>query len=204
MTLRRSRREFQGAVLGGALAALALSGGPARAQAIKLPTAEMARNAETKADMWKRLPDFPLWNASGQEIRYQDFRGKLTLLHFWGSWCPPCRREMPMLAKFHDAFRDNPDLNLVIVAYGEEYANSRKLLAGTVSDAVLYDPREGGQIGNREKNLYRHLSLRKVPATLISDRNGIVFYWQEDATDWNRLIQQMPAILAQAAPFAGG
>lgn len=175
--------------------------GPAQAQ-IKYPTADMARQAEVKADMWKRLPDFPLWTTAGEEIRFWSFRGKVTMLHFWGSWCPPCRNEMPQQTAFYAKFRNEADFRFALVVYGESFATGRKFLSDSIGDADVYDPRDGGVL-RHEKNLYRHLSLRKVPATILVDRNGLVFYWKEDSTDWAFLQRELPGMLAHSAPFIG-
>ncbi|HET7629607.1 MAG TPA: thiol-disulfide oxidoreductase ResA [Bacillales bacterium] len=42
-------------------------------------------------------PNFVLENLDGEEIQLKDFRGKGVLLNFWGSWCEPCKEEMPFL-----------------------------------------------------------------------------------------------------------
>lgn len=177
----------------------------ARAQStgpLKFPTAEMARTAEVKADMWKRLPDFPLWTADDQEYRFRQSLGRITFLHFWGSWCGPCQREMPQMTAFYKKFKDHPDMNRLLVVYGEPFASGRKYLGGSIDDAALFDPREGGQLGNKQ-NLYRQLSLRRVPGTIITDRNGLVIFWMEDATDWQRIEREMPNIFANSAPYTG-
>ncbi|MDQ4170856.1 prolipoprotein diacylglyceryl transferase family protein, partial [Pseudomonas aeruginosa] len=44
-----------------------------------------------------RLPELSLRNAAGESVQLADFRGRPLVINLWASWCPPCRREMPVL-----------------------------------------------------------------------------------------------------------
>ena len=54
-------------------------------------TSKKDRSNETKA------PDFKLATISGEEFYLSDYAGKVVMLNFWGTWCPPCRKEIPDL-----------------------------------------------------------------------------------------------------------
>jgi thiol-disulfide isomerase/thioredoxin len=49
-------------------------------------------------------PDFALTGADGSSIRLSDYRGKVVLLNFWATWCPPCRAEIPWFVEFQRTF----------------------------------------------------------------------------------------------------
>lgn len=52
-------------------------------------------------------PDFSLKDLSGQTVTLEQYRGKVVLLDFWATWCPPCRMTIPMLIKLQDKYRDD-------------------------------------------------------------------------------------------------
>lgn len=54
----------------------------------------------------EKAPPFTTENIYGEEINLEDFKGKYVLIDFWGSWCPPCRKEMPLLTDFHKKYKD--------------------------------------------------------------------------------------------------
>lgn len=46
-------------------------------------------------------PDFSLKGEDGKTYRLSDYRGKVVVLNFWATWCPPCREEMPSMERAH-------------------------------------------------------------------------------------------------------
>lgn len=61
----------------------------------------------------QRAPDFALPSLDGNQIHLSDLRGKVVLLNFWASWCPPCREEMPAL---NDLYQKRRDQGFVVLA----------------------------------------------------------------------------------------
>ncbi len=60
----------------------------------------------TSGHVGKVAPAFILPSASTGEIKLIDYKGKLVLLNFWASWCPPCRAEIPGFIKIQDEYKD--------------------------------------------------------------------------------------------------
>src|ERR1700690_2361586 len=57
--------------------------------------------------------DFTLTNLEGQKVTLSSYRGKVVVLNFWGTWCEPCKAEMPSLNKLYLEYRDK---GLVVLA----------------------------------------------------------------------------------------
>jgi peroxiredoxin/outer membrane lipoprotein-sorting protein len=62
-------------------------------------------------------PDFELKTGAGERIRLSSYRGKVVLLNFWATWCGPCRRELPTVAKLYSEFKDS---GLVVFGVNDE------------------------------------------------------------------------------------
>jgi thiol-disulfide isomerase/thioredoxin len=52
----------------------------------------------------------------GSPVSIDDLQGKVTLINFWGPWCPPCRREFPHLQELEQHFRDNPRFQFLSIS----------------------------------------------------------------------------------------
>lgn len=51
-------------------------------------------------------PEFSFKDLSGKNVRLSDFRGKVVLVNFWASWCPPCKMEIPGFQKIYETYKD--------------------------------------------------------------------------------------------------
>ncbi len=109
-----------------------------------------------------RLPELGFRDVRGKPVALHDYLGKPLVVNLWATWCPPCRREMPVLAQ---AQQDRTDVTFLFVNQGEgERLITHFLSAGGLGlDNVLLDT--GGRLG-------QHLGSSALPTTLFYDAEG--------------------------------
>lgn len=112
-------------------------------------------------------PDFALPGLDGGTIRLSDFRGKVVMLNFWATWCPPCRAEMPEIAKLKA--QGIPDLVIIGVDLVQTEA-SPQAVAEFVR-AHGYDWPVALDVRGEVTLAYRVI---QIPTTYFLDRNGII------------------------------
>ncbi len=61
--------------------------------------------ASNAAESRRTAPDFSLDDANGHTIRLSDYRGRVVLLNFWATWCPPCKIEIPWFVEFQNQYQ---------------------------------------------------------------------------------------------------
>jgi peroxiredoxin len=141
--------------------------------------------AELEADDQKReQADFTLSDLKGHAWNLKSLRGKVILVNFWATWCPPCRKEMPDLESLYKQFHKH---GLVILAISDEDASKVEpfIAAQGISYAVLLDP------GRKVNTLFHVMG---IPKTFIYDRSGKLAAESIDM----RTHPQFLAMLAQA------
>lgn len=112
-------------------------------------------------------PDFTLDLAGGGEVTLSELRGKVVLVNFWASWCPPCREEMPAIEKIYNAFEP---LGLVVLAVNVTNQDSEAAAIAFAKEFGLTFPiplDRKGDVGARYQ-------LRGLPSSYFIDRNGTI------------------------------
>lgn len=112
----------------------------------------------------REAPSLTLEDLRGRTLRLSDYRGKVVLLNFWATWCPPCRAEIPYLVKLQKEY-GRQGLQVLGVTYPpERHAGVLRL---TRRLKVNYPV----ALGTREtKALFS--SDETLPLTIIIDRDG--------------------------------
>jgi peroxiredoxin len=141
--------------------------------------------SELEADDQKRQEaDFTLTDLEGKAWSRKSLQGKVVLVNFWATWCPPCRKEMPDLDSLYKQFQKQ---GLVILAISDEDVGKVKpfITGHGISYTVLLDP------GRKVNTLFHVMG---IPKTFIYDRSGKLVAESIDM----RTRQQFLGMLAQA------
>jgi peroxiredoxin len=128
--------------------------------------------------------DFTLTDLDGRPWTLKEQRGKVVLLNFWATWCPPCRKEMPDLEELYQQFKGQGLLILSIS--DEDVIKVRPFIAQQkVTYPILLDP------GRKVNELFQ---IQGIPKTFVYDRNGKLVAQSIDM----RTRRQFLEMLAQA------
>ncbi len=117
--------------------------------------------------------DYEWTTQQGKSASLADYRGKPVILHFWASWCPPCREEMPELSSWVKA---HPEVALVAVSLDEDMDDIKKFLE---TNHISFPALQG------DKNDVIGLGIRGLPATLIIDAKGELLRQRIGAVAWS-------------------
>jgi len=113
-------------------------------------------------DKQREGADFTLDDLQGKTWTLQALRGKIVLVNFWATWCPPCRKEMPDLDALYQRFKNR---GFVILGISDEDAPKVKQLLAerSVTYPILLDP---------ERKVNQLFRIGGIPKSFLYDRNG--------------------------------
>ncbi|MBI4995524.1 MAG: TlpA family protein disulfide reductase [Rhodocyclales bacterium] len=144
-------------------------------------TAAQAKRAAVGRERGQRMHDLAFTDARGKPTRLSALRGKVVVLHFWGAWCPPCRREMPDLQKVQQAMAQRAGIAFVVLQAREKFEVSKQWAGkqgialpladsgSTGEEDASFRLAGGGRIKDRE-------IANRFPTTYVIDRHGIVVF----------------------------
>lgn len=108
------------------------------------------------------VPEVTMTGLEGQPVSISQFHGKPVIINLWATWCPPCRREMPVLQAGQHS---NPDIHFVFANQGEtrNIVDTYLTQEGLSLENVLLD---------QEGTLAQKIDSRGLPTTLFLDHEG--------------------------------
>lgn len=111
-------------------------------------------------------PDFTLHDLSQKKVRLADFRGKVVILNFFATWCPPCRAEIPELIKI---YKGHQDKGLVVLGVSLDTDGLPQILTKFIRDMKIPYPVLVGSL-----DLMDRYQINGVPTTMIISKEGKV------------------------------
>ena len=121
-------------------------------------------------------PDFTVEDAD-RKVALHDLKGKIVVLNFWATWCPPCVEEMPSLVKMQQQMKNRNVVVLAVSVDDDERSYHSFLKKHNVDLLTVRDPRQ------KSNELY---GTFKFPETYIIDQSGVLRRKFIGAVDWTR------------------
>jgi peroxiredoxin len=138
-------------------------------------------------------PAFALRDIDGKMHRLSDYRGKLVILNFWATWCPPCRDEMPSMERARQKSQGD---NIVILAVnvGEDEA--------TIFEFTGSYPVEFPLLMDNAGQTVKRYPVTGLPTTYIIDPRGKVSHRAIGSREWDHpsILDELRALASVTGP----
>ncbi len=108
-------------------------------------------------------PDFTLQDLDGRKMSLSDFKGKVVMLDFWATWCPPCRASIPSIERMHKAYGDK---GLAILAIALDEGGWDTVKEFSAQHGITYRVLRG-----TEEVAAQYL-VRSIPTIILVDKEG--------------------------------
>lgn len=121
-------------------------------------------------------PDFALQDSRGNPISLADYRGKVLVVNFWATWCPPCRKEMPSLNRAA-AWLKTYDVALIAINVGDNAERVEKFLQEQALDFPI--PLD------TDTSVSTRWDATRLPITYVVDPQGRIAYRALGSREWD-------------------
>jgi len=152
---------------------LLLLSAPAHASSLEQLISDVAMQ---QPKLSKLAPDFTLSGLDDEKVSLSNDRGRVVLLHFWATWCVPCRHEMPLLHALERKAIDGFRVVCVNVDRGDSNDVKEFMDEVTPHFHTLLDP--SGEVRN-------HYAVRGLPTSYLIDRDGKIIGRIVGERDWS-------------------
>ena len=139
-------------------------------------------------------PEFALNTLEGQRVNLSDYRGKVVLINFWATWCPPCKAEMPVIQSAYKTYRDQGlEVLAIDSTTDQDEATAARQFASVngLAFPVLAD------VHGEASQLYQ---VQALPTSFFVDRQGKIAWVVVGGPMAEALIRSHVETLLTAAP----
>ncbi len=139
-----------------------------------------------------QAPDFHLSDSEGVGHRLTDYRGRVVIVNFWATWCPPCREEMPSMQRAWEQLRAE-DIMMLAINVGED--------EDTIFRFTANYPVEFPLLMDLDSKVTGEWPVRGLPTTFVVDPQGRLVYRAIGGREWDdaELLQAVRALRKQSS-----
>lgn len=145
------------------------------------------------SELLRSLPEFSFPDLDGRMVRSSRWAGHALILHFWATWCEPCRREMDLLSSVQGAYGERIQVVGIAIDMPEDVAHM--VAAQTIDYPILLGGLEAIELSRRLGN-----RLQGLPYTVIFDAFGRRVYAELGELPADVLDAQVAAVVAAGKP----
>lgn len=122
--------------------------------------------SSTILNIGDKLPSFSVPSLNGETLSSNELKGKVVLINFWATWCPPCRAEFPLLQKdIYDAIKDN-NFRVLAISRGEETDTVKNFIDKYKYTFPVYL--------DKEAKVYNLFANKYIPRNFVIGKDGKV------------------------------
>jgi len=181
-----------------------LLGVSARAEQTASPVASPSSSVAPAVE-GKPAPDFALQTVDKKPLTLSELRGKVVLLNFWATWCPPCRAELPQLVQMQEKYRGQ---GLVVLgvsfddteAKAEKFAKDKQINYPVARITPEFNQSYGAFLGLSDSILVRPDGMinATLPSMIVIDRAGRISFLHIGSIEIPELEKEVQKALARA------
>lgn len=122
-----------------------------------------------------KVADLSFKDKAGNVVTLSALKGKVVFINFWATWCPPCIHEMPSINTLRQGFKDNKNIEFIMVDVDNDIDQSTAFMTENKYDLPLYTA--AGEIPPEFLG-------GSIPTTVILDKNGKIVERLEGSRDY--------------------
>ena len=121
-------------------------------------------------------PEFNLEDQDGNFLKMSDYKGKVVIVNFWATWCPPCRKEMPSMQRAWEILQKE-DIMMLAINVGED--------GDQIFSFTAEYPVEFPLIMDSDSSVVNQWKVRGLPTTYIVNPAGQIVYQAIGDREWD-------------------